>query len=305
MSETSIPVESVLEELEVFFGAANNAEAAVYVQLPKNASLPDDVQITGSVNGPGCKYAHTLPATVALRNLDPGPFSLAEARIPDPCFWTPEEPYLYTVEVTAQLGEEVLATQRRTLAIRRLGVQRNSLFLDAKRWVPRAVAIESSSAPSLDDCHAATLGCVVDDPSDDMCGQATQIGVLLVAKITTDAGDVTAEVQRLARFGAVGFVIVENPPPATDEMSNVARNVVLCHLVCDDRSGDTLPSWAETIVYEVEDLQRAAQFAAECALPVIAWRRSAETNHPAAARVACDALQRDLAPHGDFAGYFV
>ena len=39
--------------------------------------------------------------------------------------------------------------------------------------------------------------------------------------------------------------------------------------------------------------------------PVIAVRWTGEPMPLADARRACDQLQRDLAPHGDYAGYFV
>ena len=59
------------------------------------------------------------------------------------------------------------------------------------------------------------------------------------------------------------------------------------------------------VVCVVEDLQAFAAFAAECKVPVIAYRPLEASEEFDDARAACDRLQRDLAGGGDYAGYMV
>ena len=303
MSETRSTSELVTAEWEIFYGAATDAEASVYASIPLVDSSQSEVQLRGSVTGPTCKYAHTLTASVALRDLGANPTPLAEARISDPCFWTPEAPYLYEVDVTARQDQQILTQEKRNLGIRRLGVEGKSIFLDGERWVPRAGSASTSQVPSFNDCRTASLGLIVADPSDDLCGVATRDGVFLVAVITSDSTNVVDAVRRFATFAAVGIVIVENPPDA-DQLKAVARNVILSQTRSDADHQLPHADWCDAVAYEVGDPQRAAEFAANCELPVIAWRAEVATS-PGDARSSCDRLQRDLAEHSDFAGYFV
>ncbi|MCG8583252.1 MAG: hypothetical protein MI757_00890 [Pirellulales bacterium] len=305
MSELRQQVESVLDEVEVFFGEATDAEAAVYVYYPMREYLPDGVDLVATVTGPTCAYARTLQASVPMRDHGPGPFSLAEAHVPDPCFWTPEAPYLYEVSIEAVHNEATIAVEKRTLAIRRLGVDGRSFYLDAKRWVPRAVSLAEPSTATLKSFHNQSLAIVVADPDDKLCREATQRGVLLVASITADDEiELRKRISQLERFGAVGLVVVSCSKNFSCEGESVGRNVVVCHEMCDN-DPHAVPDWADAVLYRVGDPQQAASFAASCERPTIAWRSIEGIQDVAEARAACDSLQRELAPHGDFAAYFV
>jgi hypothetical protein len=50
-------------------------------------------RIEGLITGPYCAYARTLPATYPIRS--------GQVSIVDPCYWTPELPFLYQIEATA------------------------------------------------------------------------------------------------------------------------------------------------------------------------------------------------------------
>ena len=73
----------------------------------------DDVQtavsgpivLRGTLRGPYCTQAHTLPAEFKFRDLGPQQAGLAEAIVPDPCMWSPELPHLYQVDVEARQGD--------------------------------------------------------------------------------------------------------------------------------------------------------------------------------------------------------
>lgn len=56
---------------------------------------------------------------------------------------------------------------------------------------------------------------------------------------------------------------------------------------------------------EGDDAKDLAQHARKLRTPVLAYRPLHEAADLAAARAACDTLQRDLAGRGNFAGYVV
>jgi hypothetical protein len=106
-----------LEQLEVFFGRATPAEARVYARIPA-AGLPAGTRLTGSVRGPHSAHSKTLPAAFPLVDRGPGSTRVAEAVVPDPCFWAPDAPFLYEVRVSLEVGGQDWAQAEQILGIR-------------------------------------------------------------------------------------------------------------------------------------------------------------------------------------------
>src|SRR5690349_18880485 len=110
----------MLEQVEIFSGDSNNAVARVYARL-EMAGLPPDCSLAGRVVGPTCEYSHTLMATVPFtprRSLDGDAAPLlAEAIVPDPCFWSQDLPFLYQAEIELRRGGELLGVVSRTFGI--------------------------------------------------------------------------------------------------------------------------------------------------------------------------------------------
>src|ERR1700758_3777258 len=109
-----------LDTLELFFGEATDAEARIYARLPCDKPL-DGWQLTGTLTGPECRFANTLPATFEFKDLGPGHDLLAEAIVTEPCFWTPELPFLYRCSVgVPRLDVAGGTTGKRSLPVRGL-----------------------------------------------------------------------------------------------------------------------------------------------------------------------------------------
>src|SRR5690606_21870743 len=111
-------------------GQASPAETRVYARLV--GEHPRDVQLSGTLSGPYCEYAHTLPATVRFTDLGPGPMPLAEAIVPDPCFWTPELPYLYQASVEVRREGNEIARLEQTFGFRPLGPRGRRFYYEGK-----------------------------------------------------------------------------------------------------------------------------------------------------------------------------
>jgi hypothetical protein len=243
-----------------------------------------------------------LPATVSLRDLGPGPTLLGEAIVPDPCFWSPESPALYDVEVALvnDRGEAYESTIRQ-LGIRSLGI-RGSLYLEGKRWVVRGAerAIDPSAPVSA--WREAWCSPLVASRDEGFLEEASRLGVVAVVAVAGSAAEIETELLRLSHWPAAAIAIIDCSQPLDAAIADAAPNLLLGWRM--HGSDASPPAWAQIIFVDVE---ASREFVGLAALkrPVVAMRRLAEQTDLGHARSACDVLQRDLAPYGDFAGYIV
>jgi hypothetical protein len=229
---------------------------------------------------------------------------LAEAIVPDPCFWSPELPFLYRVEVELRHGDKLVSTTVRMLGIRPLGVLGRKLLFEGKPWVIRGVEQASLPPAELGQWRAADLTMVVESPSDDLCDEASRLGAWLLARVQGDSASSTPELRRLSRWPCIAAIVLDTDVQLPDSAVRNARNILLAQ-----RRGPGLaiaPTvWTDVIVCEDSDPAQLAQRSAGASLPIIAQEAGQWHDDVSAARRACDELQRALAGHGEFAGYLV
>ncbi|MEX2142064.1 MAG: hypothetical protein WD894_22550 [Pirellulales bacterium] len=299
-------------EPQLFIGDASDAEARVYATLPR-AGLADDAQLIGELIGPHCRYSKTLPARIRFVDRGPGPTLLAEAVVPDPCFWTPELPFMYSVELRlagAVAAENEIApappAMRRPFGIRRLGVHGTSIYLDAKRFVLRGVHLDAPKIEDLKAAREAASALYIEEPSEAFLQEASEEGVLLVVRLGEMGaqGKLAMELARLGRWPAVAIAVLNDEVPAGKEIRLSARSMLLAQRL---NSGAATPPasiapWAHVLWWEIGPTESAIVQPPH--MPVVAYRPTAEPAAIAQRRRNCDHLQADLAPLGDFAGYF-
>jgi len=149
------------------------------------------ISVSGTLTGPQCATAATLPTTVNCvdQGYVEGKPPLARGICTEPGFWTPELPNLYRAEVVLRDGDAVVATGRRMIGLRRLGVRGRSLWLDGRRFVPRGVAPAGGPATLalLRPLAAVAVVDAADDPAgvDDMLAEADRIGVAVVIRLAS------------------------------------------------------------------------------------------------------------------------
>jgi len=313
--------EAFARHLELFFGDASDAVARVYARLPCDETTTGS-RLTGELTGPECRFAQTLSARIPFQDRGPGESLLAEAVVPDPCFWTPELPMLYRarierkgpevsgqgpgiegyeVVVTGHAPEkESFATVEKWLGIRRLGTRGRSLVLDTVRWVPRGVLLERISRDDLKAAREADVVLCGPPPNDEICLEASRHGVPMLIDLSAQSGDAVEEVRRLGQWPAVFLVMLEAGATVDAAIRGAARNLLIAATFAANEP-IVVPAWAQVALCDVtlENAQRLAV----CPLPILV-RRPAIANI-SEARAACDRLQYDLAPTGDFAGYLV
>ena len=286
------------ERLEIFFGAASEAVCRVYARLDLldgDASL----RLGGTLTGPTCAYSQTLQATFQFIDRGPGRSLLAEAVVPEPCFWTPELPHVYRADVELRHGDEPLARVERTVGIRRLGAAGRNLVYGGKGWVLRAVSAGELLRGELSCFHDFDTAMHARSPDQAVCEAASRVGVLLVAEL--EAPDLR-DLRRLVRWPAIGVIALPAAEPST--LRQLGHNAVLAQRVV---VGTPLrpADWAEAVICELPAGEQLPTSYADCPLPIIIHCPAGAIDSVAKGRAACDRLQRELAPIGQFAGYII
>jgi hypothetical protein len=297
--------------LEFVLGQADDMRAEAYVRL---VGGPADATIAGTLTGPRCRLATTLPTTTPLRTLTGAGPAAARAIITEPSFWTPELPNLYELAAEARTVASVVTATRQLVGLRRLGVRGRSIWLDGRRWVPRgrATAGESFDPVRL---RTASLTAVVDDPSADQCAEADAAGVPLVV-LPDPALDEPALAERVAMWSqhpAVVLVILEHGRVSALAAAGLGRGTMLVGCMADAAQPPPaeLPIGSHCLVARLAPGATPAEIWRDHApaVPIIAWREG--EGH---GRRACDHLQAELAawacaeksgPPWDWAGYLV
>ncbi len=210
----------------VFHGDVNPHRGHVYVQGP---AVPHrDWQLRGQVHGPRSRLTRTLPATVPLQDLGAGPSALARALVPDPCCWTPGRPYLYDVEVEIWSGARQLDAFRQPLGLRRFGLDRGRFLLEGQPWPLVGCYDSSVLAGGWQAWRELEVARVVADPSEAICEEASEEGVVLIADLSRAAPGVLArEVQRVGKWAAVMLVLVDAHHAAHLPLRTQAPNTLL------------------------------------------------------------------------------
>lgn len=295
----------MLTQADIFYGASTPQRATLYVRVSREG-LPDDCTLRGIVTGPECEIAATLPSKAGLRDLGAGESLLASAALPDPVFWSAKLPARYRVQVELCRGEEVLAREERLVGLRALGGIGTDLRQEGKRIVLRMV--HRGEAPQLEVAawreHSASMIAML--PSDELCDEASRIGVMLTVLVQGSADEAASQLERLARHAAVAIAVVDgNLDTPAERLHNAAPNILLFQPMSPDEGIWRPAPWAQGIMTPIMQPASFALAASSCQLPILAARPFGATDDLAAARAACDDLQRDLAPYCQCAGYIV
>ena len=295
-------------QLDLFTGATSEHSALVYARLSGVTSAPGapGLKLRGTLIGPYCELSHTLPATVPFVDVGPGDEPLARALVPDPCCWSPDLPALYAAKLELVANGEVRETWERRIGIRRFAPRGRDLVFDQKRWVLRGVWHTSTSTSDLAEWRAASAAIVVDRPTDELCEAASRQGVIVVANARDDGVELENVLRRLAQWPAVVLCVVDGDLSPDTAPRQLAPNLTLAQRWPSDGAPPAIANWAEAIWLEIgDDVRSASARVQNCSLPVLACRCFAHDVELSRARAACDELQRDLAPFGDFAGYVI
>jgi hypothetical protein len=261
------------------------------------------VGLRGTLDGPHCVHARTLPTLFRLHaRRDPAGAS-AEVMIADPCYWTPALPFLYILVVELEMPDGTLVTVSQTLGLRRWHADGANVRLERRRFVLRGATTSAKDAEQLAAARDGEAALVVRDPSDSFCQEASRIGVGLIADLRGVRRDLGSSLRRFAWQPAVMLGLVDDDAAMG---LDTAPGLLLGRVV---QAGDSAASgdrpWASVLAAELAEGERPPAWLATCGKPVMAIRpRVSHADFPAA-RAACDQMQAELAPEFNLAGYFV
>ena len=320
----------------VLLGRSDEMRAEVYARLVARPSLAGAgrLALSGTLVGPRCGTATTLPTTVRWIDAEAGASVMARAVLTEPSYWTPELPNLYDVDLQVIAEDRPLMRVARAVGLRRLGVRGRSLWLEGRRWVLRGTSLEGGIAggalqphhlPPLHEEQTAGLVC---DPDPALCAAADRVGVALAAILRDQTGQafaVPVAVERItawAQHPSVALAILPRQL-GMQQAAEIAgavrhtRGTLLVGLEVDagEPPPTNLPEGIDCLVAVVatdhvpHDAWRTLP-----PVPVLAWRQGGGAG---GTRTGCDSLQAALAGWGmqavnkagqipwDWAGYLV
>lgn len=323
-------------------GRADDMRAEIWLRCTPPAAgaaaIDPAIVVSGTLVGPECSTAATLPTTVSLvdQGAVEGQPPLVRGVCTEPGFWTPELPNLYRAEVMLRRGDDVVASGRRMIGLRRLGVKGRSLSLDGRRYVLRGVPCQADPA-RLDELRQLSAVAVVGIPAvaeaaahssaaslDAMLTTADRIGVVVVLRLGSSTGaavDPSMLQESLEAWAAHPSVFLVTLPSGLAGVAAITggrrRGTMLLSLEVDgldpppplpDRGVDLL------VVRLPEHGLPHGAWQQPPPLPLVAALKEIDQPPAAMARGACDRLQARLAAWArpdlrnqpwDWAGYLV
>lgn len=226
-----------------------------------------NAEIRGRIRGPFCEYSRTLPSNFPIRD--------GQALIVDPCFWTPSLPFQYEVETTVLHDDGRQQTETFLWGLRWCQLHRDNVRLNGKRFVVRAIESRPGEM-NLEELRAHGTSLYVPTDDEELFREASRRGVMLVVAAEADSADI----RRLNRFPAVHFV---RTPATGDDLYVIGGDAKHSKVRWVGANDMTIHAARHpTFVARSEFFQEAAE-----------------------QRRACDTLQRDMSPFGQFAGYVI
>lgn len=309
---------SLTFDTTVFSDPQGEALARVYVVAAPTTPLPDgelaSLQLNGRIVGPTCRYSSTLQAEIPFKHRGLTRWGdrtalVAEAVVPDPCYWSTELPFMYRAvgEVTRAQTSSSASEFDQPFGIRSFSTTGKRLTFNGRPWVPRIVQrVKVADAPPAAAWRDAAAVMFFDRPDDDLCQELSEAGVIMMTTVEGARTTVLGELERLGRYPAVAIVVVKSTDVTARELRTAAQNTLLARFSdCkfDATAGDETDVLLAMVL--ADGSRWRLKWAVASELPTVVMRPLNRNVPLAEARTACDALQRDLAGTYDVAGYLV
>lgn len=290
---------SVWDSLAVFHGELSPARAQIFARLNRDA-VPTSCTLAGEISGPYRADSETLPIRTKLVDRGAGPTLLAGVLVVDPSYWSPEAPNEYRLRVEIRQGGETIARCERRLGLRAIAAQGNRFFRENKPWIPRGVCLKHSGPESLGELRDLGAVLVIPQINDQMLRAAERQGAYVLVELP--AGAEALAVARSAAESPAVFAVAASADAPLAEIARAAPNLTI--LQTANAPYEISPD-AHGVIAELDDpgeFSRRWRPFDRIVLVRSANLRGAEVSLTER-RLECDALQRALAPWGQFAGY--
>lgn len=115
------------ESIRLALGPTNPVEAHILAWLDQDeGNSPSNVlhapgEYSGTIKGPFARHAQTLPVAFSFEAIRGTP-GLYRAKVAEPCYWMPGEPFVYQVTFSRRSPDGQAFSYKTTMGIRPLGV---------------------------------------------------------------------------------------------------------------------------------------------------------------------------------------
>ncbi len=308
--------------IDLFHGPATDASAILYARWRVD-NRDGRFRIGGTVKGPYCHSAKTLPASYEWTDQGAGPTALASATLLDACGWSLDLPATYHVALELWEGDQRVGRVDRVTAIRRFGTVGKSFSQEGKRVVLR-IGQAAPSANSLATWKTARLARLIEweELQSDICREALELGVALIVNVASTSVSPARVVAQAADCPAVVAAVLD-PKIMESTLHRVAPNLLLGLRIDGERidgeridgeridgeridgeridDSTSLPDVGADFLFA--DCDHCAALANTSSLPLVAFQ-SALASDPIELRRQCDRLQASLTPLS-LAGYAI
>jgi hypothetical protein len=262
------------------------------------------VRFSGTVYGPVLKrpYSRTLPAKYTLMPKREGdsPQREAVATIPDPCYWAPDSPMHYAVQLDLELADGAKLDWGRSTGLRRLEAHGPSLYSNGKRIVLRGSTVGSIGEAEIQTAQRTHSTLLIHEPSVARLRDANELGVNLIVDLRGIRGDLTAWLIDLTWHPSAAIVVLDDDA----EVSYRPERLLYAQSINVARSSpQSIATWADVLAFELGPGDRPPGWVATCGKPIIAIRRGQPYADIYYARRVADYMQAELAPQHDLSGY--
>ncbi len=269
------PLDRLPLQWQSFHTQADINVAQVYVRVHADVDLQPywdaGWRLTGDIYGPQCRRSHTLPARYTFEDQGPGSSFLAQAILPDPCFWSDQVPSLYQATWQLSPPQETTIQQQALLGLRSLAIKNRQLILNTEAWEFRAASIRKLNNWSVEQYHEHSLVMILEQPDSSLLKEASELGTWVAAVLSGDEDAICEQLVQMAAWPAVCMAIIRSPIETPERLRQVAPNLILGQWLQDP--GD-LPSthWSQLLFCEANTPETFSAYTEGCSLPLIAVR---------------------------------
>ena len=289
------------------FTVIQQTEASTHVVLEQSTDVPVH-SFAGKLIGPHCQFARTLPAEFPFTGITKQPGAHV-AQVIDPCYWTPELPFLYDLQLNIQLDDGQEIEQTTQVGLTRWESHWRNLRLETQRIVLRGAGTTCPAAETLQSAREARTALLIKDINKATFDSAAELGVVLCLDLR-DAENVDFSALADIHFSPSIFLALVSSEQRDEPK---IRDLLPSHcLIAQCLSTESTESTVEesldagpVLAFDLKPGERPPAWVPMASRPVIAIRRSEDYTDLSQARAACDRLQAELAPEFNLAGYFV
>ena len=260
---------------------------------------------TASLRGPHCQFARTLPAEFSFSPI--ATQSEAHlAQVIDPCYWTPDLPFLYDLHLQIQMDDGQELEQTTQVGLTRWESHGQNLRLETRRIVLRGAGSTCPSGETLQAAREAQTALLISEIDPTVCETADELGVALCLDLR---GTSEADLSALASIQSSPslFLAIVSPRQVVEQkiLAQLPSHCLVAQHLSTSAPIEEFLDSKPILAFDLKPGERPPAWVPKATRPVIAIRRGEDYTDLADARAACDRLQAELAPEFDFAGYFV